>query len=108
MAIAHVDISKENTITVRTKFMGDLRAVVGKYDEMLSLPEGSTVEDLLETLSYKYGEPFVSRVFTTSRKLHHYILIFVNSQNIKDIGGLAAMLRDSEVEIVMLPMFEGG
>lgn len=88
--------------------MGDLRALLGRRDQTLNLPEGSTVGDLVRLLCQSYGEPFISRVLSKAGTIEHYILIFLNGQNIKEVGGLAAKLDGSDVEIVMLPMFEGG
>lgn len=97
-------------IGVRIRFMGDLRAVVESRDLKMSLPQGSSVGDLLSSLAERYGDPFAKWVFTGSGDLHHYILIFVNGENIQDIGGLSAKLGEQgdQVEIIMLPMFEGG
>jgi molybdopterin converting factor small subunit len=96
------------TREVHVKFMGDLPALIGQRLVVVKLPEGSTVGDLLWALSKTYGDPFRSRVFSGPTTLHHYMLIFVNGKNIKEIGGFAAKLDDSEVEVIMLPMFEGG
>jgi MoaD family protein len=100
--------TKTNEITVRVRFMGDLRPVVGRREAWVSLPEGSTVGDLMRSMSESYGEPFVSRVFTGTETLQHYILVFLNGRNIRDLGGLEARLGEGDVEIIMLPMFEGG
>lgn len=100
---------QEQTV-VRIRFMGDLRAVVASRDVTKSVPQGSSVGDLLSSLAQEYGDPFGKWVFTGSGDLHHYILIFVNGENIQDTGGLSTKLgeRDDRVEIIMLPMFEGG
>ena len=100
----------ETAVSIKVKFMGDLRAVVRNRDLKMTLPQGSSVGDLLTFLSDSFGDPFTSWVFSGPGKLHHYILIFLNGQNIKDVGGLATKLGDGEdqVEIIMLPMFEGG
>ena len=97
-------------IGVRIRFMGDLRAVIESSDLKMSLPQGSSVGDLLSSLAERYGDPFAKWVFTGSGDLHHYILIFVNGENIQDIGGLSVKLGEQgdQVEIIMLPMFEGG
>jgi hypothetical protein len=95
-------------LAINVKFMGDLRALLRRGSLTVNLPRGSTVGDLFNSLSGDYGEPFASRVFTQSGALQHYVLVFLNGQNIKDVGGLAAGLGDGEVEIMMLPMFEGG
>jgi molybdopterin converting factor small subunit len=97
-----------STVAVRVRFMGDLRAVIGKRDETMTLPQGSTVGDLFASLCRSYGEPFVSRVFSKAGALQHYVVVFVNGENIKEAGGLGRRLVESEVEIIMLPMFEGG
>ena len=98
------------TIDVRIRFMGDLRAVVESADLKLSLPQGTSVGDLLKSLAERFGDPFAKWLFTGSGELHHHILIFVNGENVRDIGGLTAELgaQDDRVELIMLPMFEGG
>lgn len=100
---------EESTVAIKVRFMGDLRAAVGQPDTMVSLPQGSTVGDLVTSLCNHYGEKFSCRVVSRPGTLHHDILVFLNDENIEEIGGLAARLEGaSEMEIIMLPMFEGG
>ena len=99
---------QRSTMDVRVRFMGDLPAVTGQRETMVTLHDGNTVGDLLACLSKRYGNAFASRVFSGPAKLHHTILIFVNGENIKGLGSLTAELADSEVEVIMLPMFGGG
>lgn len=98
----------EFPLAVRVRFMGDLPAVTGQRNVLVSLPGECTVGGLLESLSQRYGDDFRSRIFNGPAKLHHTMLIFVDGENIKQHGGLAAKLGDSEVEVIMLPMFGGG
>lgn len=108
------NLAKEKLMTgdigVRIRFMGDLRAVIESSDLKLALPKGTSVGTLLKSLAQKYGDPFAKWLFTASGELHHSIVIFVNGENIQDIGGLSANLGEQgdQVEIIMLPMFEGG
>ncbi len=97
-------------IGVRVRFMGDLRAVVQSADLRLSLPKGTCVGELLKSLAATYGDPFAKWLFNKSGDLEHSILVFVNGENIQDIGGLSVGLgqQGDQVEIIMLPMFEGG
>jgi len=95
-------------IDVRVKFMGDLPAVVGARSIQLSLPADHTVKNLLAHLSAAYGEAFTTRVFSSSGKLHHYILIFVDGAKIQGPAGFDRTLGNGEVDVVMLPMFGGG
>ncbi len=99
---------EEATIAVRVKFMGDLPALTGQRNIVVQLPEGSTAGDLLYSLSKTYGDPFRCRVFSGPATLHHYMVVFLDGKNMKELGGFAAKLGNSDVEVVMLPMFEGG
>ena len=100
--------AKNGHLDVKVKFMGDLPAVVGARTIELSLPAEHTVKDLLAHLSAAYGEAFTSRVFSSSGKLHHYILVFVDGAKIQVPAGLEKTLGKGEVDVVMLPMFGGG
>jgi len=99
---------KEAAIGVKVRFMGDLRALIREESLEMALPPGSTLGDLMASLSRRYGDPFTCRVFSQPGKLHHYMLVFANGQNIQEAGGLAMRLDRGEVEVIMLPMFEGG
>lgn len=97
-----------SSIAVQVKFMGDLPAVVGQRKVSLTLEEGDTVGDLLACLSKRYGDAFTDRVFSGPAKLQHTMVLFVDGEDIKKLGGFAATLGKGEVEVVMLPMFGGG
>ena len=106
---AKEDFRDQSTVAIKVRFMGDLPAVVGGRDTMVSVPQGSTIGDLVTSLCDHYGEGFRCRVVSRPGKLHHDILIFLNGENIQEIGELEAKLEgNSEMEIIMLPAFEGG
>jgi len=97
----------QTSMAVKVRFMGDLPSVTGHRDTSVALPEGSNVGNLLESLSQKYGSGFAARIYSAPAKLQHTMLIFVDGENIKGHGGLAAPLG-KEVEIIMLPVICGG
>ncbi len=101
-------LAVQPNLTVRVKFMGDLPAIIGQRSLQLEMPAGTTVRDLLASLSKSYGDAFTLRVFSGPEKLQHYILVFVDGENIKEHGGIDAKLGNGEVDVVMLPMFGGG
>lgn len=100
--------TKQPTLAVQVKFMGDMPSLTGQRNLLVTLPEGATVGELLETLSKTYGDVFKCWVFSGPGKLQHIMLIFVDGENINELGGLAAKLGNSEVEVIMLPIIEGG
>lgn len=99
---------KPASLDVRIRFMGDLPAVVGQRTMELTLAGGHTVDDLFAALAERYGEAFTARVFSAPGKLHHYMLVFVDGEDIRDGEGFATPLGHGEVEVIMLPMFGGG
>ena len=101
-------VTKQSSLAVRVKFVGDLPSLIGQRDLLVTLPEGATVGELLESLSRTYGDAFTCWVFSSPAKLRHTMLILVDGVNIKGRGGLAAKLGDSEVEVIMLPIICGG
>src|SRR5665647_1398266 len=50
--------TKQPTLAVRVKFMGDLPSILGQRGLLVTLPEGATVGELFESLSGTYGEVF--------------------------------------------------
>ena len=100
--------TKQSTLAVRVTFMGELPSIIGQRSLQVALPQGATVGELLESLSRTYGDKFTCQVFCGPGKLNHTMLIFVDGEDIKQRGGLAAKLGDSEVEVIMLPMYGGG
>lgn len=100
--------TEQPAMEVRVSFMGELPALLGARNLKVTLPRGGTVGDMLDSLSQRFGEEFSCRVFSEPGVLRHTMLIFVDGENIKDQGGLAASLGEGEVEVIMLPMFGGG
>jgi hypothetical protein len=96
------------TMTVRVRFMGDLRSVTGQRSIELALPERSTLGDLLESLSLTYGDRFRQRIFSGPDKLQHTMVVFVDGMQIEARGALTASLGAGDVELFMLPVLCGG
>jgi len=100
--------AEQPAIEVRVSFMGELPSLIRERSVKISLPRSGCVGDLMELLSVKYGDAFSCRVFSKPGILRQTMLVFVDGENIKERGGLAAKLGDGEVEVIMLPMFGGG
>ncbi|MCC6609885.1 MAG: MoaD/ThiS family protein [Burkholderiales bacterium] len=100
--------TEQSTSEVSVSFMGELPALIGDRNLRIRLPRNATVGAVLECLSEKYGETFRCRIFVEPGSLRHTVLIFVDGEHIKEIGGLGARLGEGEVEVILLPMFGGG
>ena len=99
--------NKDNCI-VKVKFMGDIVSAFGKREIELPMPGGSNLDDLLKHLCNSYGETFSNSVFNAAGGLLPNLVVFVNGEDIKSLKGLETPISDGEVEVVVLPIFEGG
>lgn len=84
------------THTVRVRYFAGARAAAGRDEESVAVPAGSTVDDLVLTLSTRYGDR-LSRVLTASSFL---------------LDGIAVRDRmvtlNNGAAIDVLPPFAGG
>lgn len=94
--------------TVNVTFMGELPSLLGKREQLVSLPQDATVADLMRSLVATFGQVFEERVFSGLGKLHHTVVVFVDGQSLGRRNLLQARLGAGAVEVVLLPMFAGG
>lgn len=79
----------------------DLRRAFGTKEDTFNLPDGSTIRDLLEKATQKYGEKMMEVTSKTG------ILIMLNGQNIEFLGGMNAKLFNGD-RVAIIPPIDGG
>lgn len=95
-------------VEMKVSFLGELCPVVGRREMRVVLPSGATLAELLASLVEKYGEAFRTRTLDAQGKLRRHIVVFINGRDAKERGGLETVLGGDDVDILMLPIFEGG
>lgn len=95
-------------VTVKVSFLGEIRSVAGCKEMQVSPAEGNTVEGLLKHLCQKLGQSFAARLFDSDGSLYNHVVVFVNGQNIKEAQGLNTTLTDGNVDVMILPVWDGG
>jgi molybdopterin synthase sulfur carrier subunit len=98
--------NSDETVNVKVKFFTTLREITGKREDNLSLPKGSTVEELLDELSRRYGPKFVEYVFDEG-EVKPYLLVMVNGRSINFLNGLKTVLSENAT-VAILPPVGGG
>jgi len=93
-------------VEVTVRYIITLREVVGKREEKISLPDGSTVEDVLLILAEKYGENF-ERYAHSGREGGLQLLFLINGRNVAYLDGLKTRLDDG-VTLAIIPPVAGG
>lgn len=93
---------------VTMKFLTGVRTLIGKSREELTLEEGSTVEDLLQKLSEKYGSRFKEYVYDEKTKNPKgYIQFLIDGRNVAILNGMKTRLHDG-CQVAIVPLMRGG
>lgn len=98
----------EPVVAVKAVMMGELRQITGKREWEVELPQGSTVQTLLEKLSTLCGEAFARRVLSRDGMPPQHMAMFVNGVHIQTLAGTDTVLPGGQVELLFLHVFDGG
>lgn len=95
-------------ISVKVKAILDIADVFGCNEQVISLPEGSRLSNLLDALEEKYGQPFAQILYRDGNKkpspgLH----LLLNGRDIIFLDGLKTTLKDGD-ELFFLSPVGGG
>ena len=85
-----------------------LKKILGQRELEVSVPEGSTVRDLISWMVNEWGEKLSSHLFHPgSDRLLPHIRLMVNGRLIEFLNGMETVLQDGD-EFSMLPIVTGG
>lgn len=98
-------------VEVKITFVGLIQRLVGRREEVVLVPEETTLGGLIEKLVARYGQELGERLLENGDIAAH-AAVLINGRNAMTQGGLLAKLSDgsqSQVEIVVLgPPLMGG
>ncbi|MBI4523800.1 MAG: MoaD/ThiS family protein [Deltaproteobacteria bacterium] len=98
----------ELPVTVRVVFMGELQRWAGRKELEIQLPGGSTINVLAEKLLSVCGLAFAQKALTKRGALQPHVAVFVNGVQVGRLEGSNTVLSGGKVELMLLPMYEGG
>jgi molybdopterin synthase sulfur carrier subunit len=95
-------------IDVRVRSIALIRTLLGREEIPLSLPEGATVETLLERL-VETGDPKLSSYFAIPKEAsaHAPLRIMVNGRDITVLAGRQTALEDGDDVLIFIPIAGG-
>ena len=73
---------------IKVEYLGLVSNVLGRECDEYSIPEGSTIKDLLAMMAARYGEPFKASVLRSDGQLRPVSAIYINNCNIQTLQGL--------------------
>lgn len=95
-------------LNVKVIFMGELQRWAGCRECELELPAGCRIGELAEKLFSLCGETFAQRALTRDGAFQSHVAVFVNGVQIGRLDGTKTILTGGKVELMLLPMYEGG
>ncbi len=86
----------------------ELKKILGEREFEISIPEGSTVKDLLSWMVNKWGNPLSDHLFKEeTHSVFPHIRFMVNGRSIEFLKGMDTVLHEGD-ELSMLPLVAGG
>lgn len=100
--------SGQPVVAVRVVLLGELKRLAGRRQADLRLPARSTIRTLARELGSVCDPAFAERVLTRDGDLQSHVAVFLNGAQIPQGRDGEPELVDGEVELMLMPMFEGG
>jgi len=98
-------------ITVKVHTILTLKKILGKGDVEVSVPEGSSIDDLLSLMVKNWGDRLAPHLFNPDSDglspRTRLTRIMVNGRDIEFLNGLETVLHYGD-EILILPIMAGG
>jgi len=95
-------------ITVKVRTILAIKKILGKGEIELSVPEKSTLQELVTTLVNNFGDDLASLLLESeTRNVLPHIRLMVNGRDIAFLDGMETALQSGD-EVLILPPVSGG
>lgn len=95
-------------MNVKVRTILALKKIIGSGEVDLTIPEGSTLEEVIATLVNRAGDELTSQLYEPkSNTLRPYIRLMVNGRDIAFLNRMETVLQNGD-EVLILPPVSGG
>lgn len=89
---------------VRVTLFGALARIAGEKTVEL---DASTLKEVIDKLTERYGEKFENRIYESKGKIRRFINIYINGKDIRFLNNLETQLNEDDI-ISIIPAVGGG
>ncbi|MCP8311064.1 MAG: MoaD family protein [Candidatus Methylarchaceae archaeon HK01B] len=89
---------------VKTVFYGALVNVTGEKEVEV---EASTLGEVLDTLTARWGNRFKAKLLDTTGNIRRFINIYINGKDVRFLNYFDTILKDED-EVLIIPAVSGG
>ena len=87
---------------VTVRFFGPVRTIAGKKEQVLDMPPGGTIRDLINELKRTNRPEFERYVVIEGNTVNPVLMVSLNGEGLDDIDDIEMKLPDESVLDVML------
>lgn len=87
---------------VKIRFFGPVRSLVGKKEQVLEMPAGSTIRELLDKLKKTNNPDFERYVVIQGNTINPVLLVSLNGESLDELNNIETKLPNESVLDVML------
>jgi MoaD family protein len=97
------------TVKIKIEYLGHVRNLLStQRQEEIEIDENSTIQDLLNILSKKHGEPFKKAIYEPgSPDLKANFMATVNGHLLNQLKGVNTKLKNED-KVTIMPIVSGG
>jgi MoaD family protein len=95
-------------VKVKVEYLGFIRNMLSKRTEELELHENTTLKELLNHLSERYGSDFKKQVYESGQKDVKYgFVVTVNGVLMDQLRGVDTPLKNGD-HVILMSLMSGG
>jgi len=96
------------SLKVRVEYLGFIRNMLSKRMEELDLREGTSLQELLDDLSKRYGADFKKQVYEAGqRDVKYGFVVTVNGVLMDQLRGVDTLLKNGD-NVILMSLMSGG
>jgi MoaD family protein len=89
------------------RFLAHAKEAMNKESTELSISDGETIEQVLDSLTERFGDPLQKVFFKKDGSISENLVIFVNGRNVLTEKSLKTLVKNGDQVLIFTPIAGG-